>query len=160
MHPIVNCGWDDTVGYMFSVMDGNPFLRFKYLNKSGEVSGTGSSMWLSNRDDNALPDNLLYDGQWHHMAFSIAENGETTLYLDYQIVYSTTLSSYNGLYFDGSNSARDILQVGATLHTDKRSLFGDVAELRISDSVLEPEDVLRPVTGKSLGVRGTPSGDV
>lgn len=145
MHPIVNCGWDDKVGYMFSVMDGNPFLRFKYLKKDGTVAGTGSSIWLSNRSDCALPDNLLYDGKWHHMAFSIAENGETVLYLDYQIVYTTTLSSYDGLYFDSSDSARDIFQVGATMHTNKRSMYGDIAELRISDSVLEPDMFLRPV---------------
>jgi len=145
MHPIVNCGWDDKVGYMFSVMDGKPFLRLRYLKTDGTESGTGSSMWLANQADNALPDNLLYDGRWHHMAFSIAENGDTALYLDYQIVYTTTLSLYNGLYFDSSDSAHDIFQVGATLHTNKRSLFGDIAELRISDSVLEPGDFLRPV---------------
>lgn len=145
MHPIVNCGWDDKYGYMMSVMDGKPFVRIKYLKNDGTSAGTGGAMWLANKPDNPLPPTILYDGKWHHMAFTVNDDGAVKLYLDYLQVGRATLDEYAGLYFDGNTPKCDIFQVGATLQTNLRSLWGDIAEVRISDAVIEPASFLRPV---------------
>lgn len=148
MHPIVNCGWDDKYGYMMSVMDGKPFVRIKYLKKDGSFAGTGGSLWLANAarsPADPLPTNILYDGKWHHMAFTVNDSGTVKLYLDYMQVASANLSNYAGLYFDNTAPNCDIFQVGATLQSNLRSLWGDIAEVRISDAVLDPASFLRPV---------------
>ena len=145
MHPIVNCGWDNTYGYMFSIMRGKPFLRLNFRKNDGTLGNTGTGYYLGeNESKHPLPSNFLSDGKWHHVAFTITEDGKLSIYLDYQVIKTGSLDKYDGLDFS-TDDACNLFQVGATLHTNRRSLWGDIAELRVSDEALTPENFLRPV---------------
>jgi hypothetical protein len=145
MHPIVNCGWDNMYGYMFSIMKGEPFLRLNFKKSDGTSGNTGTTYYLGENDSkHPLPSDFLYDGKWHHAAFTITEDGKLSIYLDYQVIKTGSLDKYDGLRFS-ENEQQNRFQVGATLHTKDRSLWGDIAELRVSDVALAPENFLRPM---------------
>lgn len=85
---------------------------------------------------------VLKDGNWHHVAMSVDNSAKMVrLYIDYKEVSSASLSSeipYESPY----------LFIGSDMGTI-RSANAVMDEFRISDTVLQPEEMLRPVAAKT-----------
>ena len=74
------------------------------------------------------------DGQWHHVAFTYTHTNKTLrLYVDY--VLSTSGTSYSNLVYDSSQ-----LRIGQG--AGARAFDGWIDEIRITDSVLTPEQFM------------------
>ncbi|MBP5510262.1 MAG: laminin G domain-containing protein [Kiritimatiellae bacterium] len=89
----------------------------------------------------STPTNVLRDGRWHHIAL-VSDNGTLTLYTDY--VQCAT----GGVADDPmKNIGTYPLVIGANPYDSTDDSFpGDIAEVRVSDTVLTKEQFLRPVS--------------
>ncbi len=121
-----------------------PFLRCKYNNGSKVV----------NPGDFQVSSQELNDGNWHHLAVTLSADASTSkatfrFILDYTTLSTTkTISNFTG--FHTGNTGGFPLLVGADLWREYNKVknccfMGEIAEVRISDTVLSADELLRPL---------------
>ena len=76
----------------------------------------------------------LYDGRWHHIAFSV-DGTSLKIYFDYALLYSTTIDHEIQYAADGD------LFIGGSTHTIY-SYYGSMAHFRVSDEALTSDKFL------------------
>ena len=76
----------------------------------------------------------LYDGRWHHIAFSV-DGTSLKMYFDYALLYSTTIDHEIQYAADGD------LFIGGSTHTIY-SYYGSMAHFRVSDEALTSDKFL------------------
>lgn len=147
LFPIVDWGSPDGGGKGFFLglrKDGSStgfclFTRYKYYNGSKVTQDELQSRGIVN------------DGNWHHLALSISTDATThdatvKLALDYTQLASKTISGFTG--FHTNDSANFPFLVGADLWRSSKSccFVGEIAEVRVSDVALAPEEMMRPLS--------------
>jgi hypothetical protein len=143
-----------TISWALYTSDGN--LRF-----GANVSPDGSWKDIYRPDHNfaTIAESGIADGKWHHLAL-VAEthpdatpaNTTFTLYKDYERVGSPLV--FNGK--DGADGILALPSTGTTLSigTSASSLNGTIDELRVTPSVLVPENFMhRLPSGLTLILR-------
>lgn len=137
MYPLLQVGKDNAEGYLMGVYNPSgsnfyPFFRAcTAANKHSEM-----------RANSAVHN--VKDGKWHHYAMTVdAEGGEekATMYLDYVAITNMTLPKVH--YGTLSNF------IGVNPYQAGRVFEGSIAEIRVSDTVLTPEEMIRPVLKES-----------
>jgi len=113
---------------------GQLFLRFSPVDLSFESDGTsisGETKVYSGACEN------LYDGNWHHVAFSVDDSThKVNVYFDYQLKTTVELG-FSVTYGEAEN-----LYLGATPQT-AGPFGGSLAHFRISNEVLTPDKFLQ-----------------
>ena len=140
--PIINIGNDGVSsprGWLFGLWYTNNKLTPFFRGRKRALDGSAGSTSLPPLTTFAA----IAPDKWHHMAFTVKEDGSYSMYVDYVSVYSNTFADYNGWFFDDNNGYP--LTVGANLYYSGRHFIGDIAEVRISDTALTRLEFLRPV---------------
>ena len=143
MFPIVHWEQDNTDGVMFSLIYSSgkiaPFVRIVVQQPDG-TSRANVSLYA----DSGMK-TMSYD-EWHHVALTVNDNGDDTarmvLYVDYVQMSSVAVANYAGIHF--SDGGKDFM-IGANAYNTGRCFLGDIAEVRISDTALAENEMLRPV---------------
>ena len=145
MFPIVYWGNDSSntstgEGLIFSIYYNNgefqPFCRFYYCDQNDTTKiPTLSANWDI--------DSISLD-VWHHIAIVADEStSKLTAFLDWNKVGDTSLPDFHGIRYDSANGRP--LVIGANPYNTGRVFLGELAEVRITDSVLTKSEFLRPV---------------
>lgn len=131
MMPIVQFGRDQTEGWILAVYEGYLFSRFRYKNTSG--STTAEQMLTPNYYKNSgFPS--LYDGKWHHVAMvfnTAGANAVCRMFVDGVQYAENRATAWKSWYYTHNLP----LFIGANPWTYARTFYGDIAEVRITDSV-------------------------
>lgn len=148
LFPLVGIGSAITTGQGWSIClrndnDGNgfyPFVRCQYKNGA---NATGGTLY-----DYQITSSPVTQGVWHHLALSVSVVGTTAtfqFYLDYTPLAAKSISDFYGINY-ASDGAFPLL-VGANLWRNSKSccFMGEIAEVRVSDTALEADELLRPV---------------
>ena len=148
LFPLVGIGSAITTGQGWSIClrndnDGNgfyPFVRCQYKKGANATGGTSK--------DYQIPSSPVTQGVWHHLALSVSVVEATAtfqFYLDYTPLAALSVSDFYGINY-ASDGAFPLL-IGANLwRTSKSCCFmGEIAEVRISDTVLAANQLLRPL---------------
>ena len=149
LFPLLDWGSPDGngLGWFFGLRKDNsttgfyPFFRSKHYNGSG----------ISQVDTQVKT--YITDGNWHHLAVAVAADTSANtatvkLMLDYTEVATGDLSKFRGFHYN--NSGNFPFLVGADLwrssNGSKNCCFmGEIAEVRISDTALSNDELLRPL---------------
>ena len=147
LFPLVDWGSPDGNGYgwFFGLRKDSsgtgfyPFFRSKHHNGSGTVQ------------TDCQDKTYLNDDKWHHLAVVVtadtsANTAEVKLILDYTTLATTKkLTGFRGFHYN--NSGNFPLLVGADLWRSSKSccFMGEIAEVRISDTALSEDELLRPL---------------
>lgn len=152
MFPIAQLGRDQRAGWIFSVFQGRLFVRLVYKDsangdqKKEIVWGTSPLV-----DQWGVP--KLFDGKWHHVAFSFssalsAHTCCARLYLDGTLCGATRGPGWNGWWWEqptdltGDNQEYPLVIGVNPFHVAAnvpRAFMGEIAEFRMSDEVLKEE---------------------
>ena len=152
--PIVNWGDDSNQGWKFaiwnrvenSIQSGErivPWVRARLAKDSSGNKADNSITWRPNVVN-------ITTNTWHHLAFVVDGKGDGSqatvkFILDYREIYSEKVESYFGFYFNPASTFP--FTVGANIFRSSQacSFQGDLAELRISDRALSPDELLHPL---------------
>lgn len=144
MFPIVQFGKDQTEGWILAAYDGYLYTRITYKNTSDEDKQLDVKEYYSK--GSGFPS--LYDGKWHHVAMVFVSSGATAvcrLFVDgvqYAECRTSTWKSWN--------FANELpLFIGGNPWQYARTFYGDIAEVRITDSTFsvdQKNDFLVPLT--------------
>lgn len=144
MFPIVQFGKDQTEGWILAAYNGYLFARITYKNTSDSNSQLNVAEYYSK--GSSFPS--LYDGKWHHVAMVFVSSGKTAvcrLFVDgvqYAECRTSTWKSWN--------FANELpLFIGGNPWQYARTFYGDIAEVRITDSTFSVDhknDFLVPLT--------------
>ncbi len=143
MFPVVHFGNDSGVGYMFSVWDNSMSKGYLFWRANG-------SDWGAWRNQAAqMPG--VYDGRWHHVAVTFngnlsTEKATAVLYLD-----GLPCASYSNFSWKGWDTVRDNkypLVIGWHPYNSTRTYMGEIAEVRISNALLERNQFLVPMVDR------------
>ena len=143
MFPIVQFGNDSGPGYMFSAWDNSMGKGYLFWRSNG-------SAWSQWRDQAAqMPG--LYDGRWHHVAVTFdgnlsAQKATAILYVD-----GNPFAKYASYKWEGwgtvSNNKYPLV-IGWHPYQTARTYMGEIAEVRISDTVLINTEFLAPLADR------------
>ena len=153
MFPIVHFGNDNSSGWMFSIYHeandglGYLFFRHTYTNDTGSAKGTAWAQWKQCAA--RMP--VLFDGRWHHVAASFNGNpsgnsATIILYVDGSPYSRLANTIWTGWDLVGNQHCP--LQIGRNVYSDPRTYMGEIAEVRISDTVLRDNEFLLPLSGR------------
>ena len=144
MFPIVQFGKDQTEGWILAAYNGYLFTRITYKNTSDSNSQLNVAEYYSK--GSSFPS--LYDGKWHHVAMVFVSSGKTAvcrLFVDgvqYAECRTSTWKSWN--------FANELpLFIGGNPWQYARTFYGDIAEVRITDSTFsvdQTNNFLVPLT--------------
>ena len=144
MFPIVQFGKDQTEGWILAAYNGYLFTRITYKNTSDSNSQLNVAEYYSK--GSSFPS--LYDGKWHHVAMVFVSSGKTAvcrLFVDgvqYAECRTSTWKSWN--------FAHELpLFIGGNPWQYARTFYGDIAEVRITDSTFsvdQTNNFLVPLT--------------
>ncbi len=148
LFPLVGIGSAITTGQGWSIClrndnDGNgfyPFVRCQYKKGANATGGTSY--------DYQITSSPVTQGVWHHLALSVSVVETTAtfqFYLDYTPLAAQSISNFYGINY-ASEGAFPLL-VGANLWRNSKSccFMGEIAEVRISNTVLAADQLLRPL---------------
>ena len=137
MFPLFQLGKDSDFGFLFTMYNqaGNniwPFARWKPMVNGAAAANPGTLNYTTGYPP-------ITRDVWHHAAFVI--DGEVCrIYIDYMDFGAKRMTGMSGLR-SGNNYP---LIIGANIYAEGRNFAGEIAEVRISDEVLEFQDMLRP----------------
>ena len=157
MFPIVHWGRDqgggEIDGIMFSVFYNSNIPRIWARVSADQLDGvpaTNKVVYpsITSSATKCLP---ISTNEWHHAAFTVNYDEATSklrmaLYLDYNEVSPSTTPDCLGIR--QIKNPRHAMMVGANAFNSTgggRYFIGEIAEVRISDTVLTIDDMLRPV---------------
>ena len=131
MFPIVHFGNDANRGFMFSVWDNSMSKGYLFFRENN----TGWDIWRQYAAH--MPG--LYDGRWHHVAVAFDGNATTKkatmhLYVDGRKYAGNSNQTWNG--WDDVKTNKDPLVIGRHQSNAPRTFMGEIAEVRISDTLL------------------------
>ena len=143
MFPIVHFGSDANRGFMFSVWDNSMSKGYLFFRENG----TGWDVWKQHAAH--MPG--LYDGRWHHVAvafdgYATAKKASMYLYVDGRKYAGFSNQTWNG--WDAVKNNKDPLVIGRHQGQDSRTFMGEIAEVRISDTLLENDQFLVPLVDR------------
>lgn len=145
MYPIFHWGKDQDEGVMVAMYCNAgkfyPYIRYEWAKSDGTF---GNVRW-GNTSSTKL---AVTPDEWHHIAFTYACNLDTgvwsdRVYVDYNELEANNGTGRYGIYLDPSSSNPFLL--GVCQFNNGRSYWGEIAEARISDVVLNVRDFLRPI---------------
>ena len=147
MFPLVQFGRDSLEGWLFAVYDGYPFVRFNYVSTSDkEVKNQASTTSKTASYMKYMP--TLFDGQWHHLGMRVNLNTSNNqlfayFYVDGKLCGGKSFNNFSRWLLSGTCP----LAIGCQPYysSSARSFWGDIAEVRISDEVLEDNTLLVPL---------------
>ena len=143
MFPIVHFGSDASRGFMFSVWDNSMSKGYLFFRENG----TGWDVWKQHAAH--MPG--LYDGRWHHVAvafdgYATTKKASMYLYVDGRKYAGFSNQTWNG--WDAVKTNKDPLVIGRHQGQDSRTFMGEIAEVRISDTLLENDQFLVPLVDR------------
>ena len=143
MFPIVHFGSDANRGFMFSVWDNSMSKGYLFFRENG----TAWDVWKQHAAH--MPG--LYDGRWHHVAvafdgYATAKKASMYLYVDGRKYAGFSNQTWNG--WDAVKTNKDPLVIGRHQGQDSRTFMGEIAEVRISDTLLVDNQFLVPLTDR------------
>ena len=153
MFPILQIGNDMQRGFIFSVYQGRPFFRPAWANASGGRGGSDGGSYGFGGFVNTLPKTdcfpTLCDGRWHHIALTYNDDGRVACaraFIDGMYVganrwdpaYAKS-SGFSGLYYGKAGDAVPVV-IGAQPYKASRTFWGEIAEIRITDTQLAEEN--------------------
>lgn len=126
-------GWTDESYALYMDGDGKMVAR---------LNGTAYFNLDSNRKYR------VNDGKWHHVALTYSASDKTVkVYVDYQLDREKATDGRSISYDESETANLHALWIGGTANWNasngRRTFPGDIDELRISDTVLKPEEFLR-----------------
>ena len=143
MFPILHFGNDATRGMMFSVWDNSMNKGYLFFRENN----SGWDIWMQYAAH--MPG--LYDGRWHHVAVAFDGNASKTnvtmhLYVDGRKYAGNSNQKWIG--WNAVKTNKDPLVIGRHQSTSSRTFMGEIAEVRISDTVLTDNQFLVPLTDR------------
>lgn len=143
MFPIVHFGSDANRGFMFSVWDNSMSKGYLFFRENG----TAWDVWKQHAAH--MPG--LYDGRWHHVAvafdgYATTKKASMYLYVDGRKYAGFSNQTWNG--WDAVKTNKDPLVIGRHQGQDSRTFMGEIAEVRISDTLLENDQFLVPLVDR------------
>ena len=147
MFPLVQFGRDSQEGWLFAVYDGFPFVRINYVSTSDEeVTNPSSTATKSDSYMKYMP--TLFDGQWHHLGMRVNLNTTTQqlfayFYVDGRLCGGKSFNNFNRWLLSGNCPLAIGCQPYYSVAT--RTFWGDIAEVRISNEVLQDNNLLVPL---------------
>ena len=143
MFPIVHFGSDANRGFMFSVWDNSMSKGYLFFRENG----TAWDVWKQHAAH--MPG--LYDGRWHHVAvafdgYATTKKASMYLYVDGRKYAGFSNQNWNG--WDAVKTNKDPLVIGRHQGQDSRTFMGEIAEVRISDTLLENDQFLVPLVDR------------
>jgi len=147
MFPLVQFGRDSQEGWIFAVYDGFPFVRANYVSTSDkEVKNQGSTTSKTASYMKYMP--TLFDGQWHHLGMRVNLNTSNQMlfayfYVDGKLCGGKSFSNFSRWLLSGTCP----LAIGCQPYYSDgtRTFWGDIAEVRISNEVLQDNNLLVPL---------------
>ena len=153
MFPLVQFGRDSYEGWFFAVYRGDggggiPYVRGNFVNTSDQNKLNNGSTVNTQSYVKDLPS--LFDGRWHHMALTLKHyyyNGEPRItaayFIDGVCCGGMTYDKWKAWKLSGNCP----LAIGCQpYHGDgTRTFWGDIAEVRISDTTLGDNNFLVPL---------------
>lgn len=119
--------------------EGSAESGYTFPNRQSSNTRPPNNTWFNNN----IP-NILIDGQWHHIAMTVdGVAKKVRLYIDYVQCFEDKL--YSDIPYEST-----YLHIGTKGCGQSGSWGGLMDEVRISDVVLQPDQMLRPVAEKSL----------
>lgn len=148
LFPLVEWGsptGDQRYGWFFGLRKDSSTTGFYPFFRSRHYTGSADSQ------NDCQNKTYLNDSNWHHLAVivtadSSANTANVQLVLDYTpLAGAVTLSNFRGFHYNNNGSFP--LLVGADLWRSGSSccFMGEIAEVRISDTALSNDELLRPL---------------
>ena len=151
MFPLVQFGRDSIEGWFFAVYRGDnvakggvPYVRGNFVdtsnaNQTNKGSTTNEKSYVKD-----LPS--LFDGRWHHMALTLHYNANKSITVAYFIdgvcCGGMTYNNWKAWKLGGNCP----LAIGCQPYAaSTRTFWGDIAEVRISDTTLSGNNFLVPL---------------
>lgn len=152
MFPLVQFGKDCYEGWFFAVYRGDnvasggvPYVRGNFVNTSDADKLNNGSTVNANSYVKDLPS--LFDGRWHHLALTLHYNANKSItvayYIDGVCCGGMTYSNWKAWKLSGALP----LAIGCQPFQGggARTFWGDIAEVRISDTTLSGDHFLVPL---------------
>ena len=123
---------------MNGLREGSAESGYTFPNRQSSNTRPPNNTWFNNN----IP-KVLTDGQWHHIAMTVDSVArKVRLYVDYVLCLEETL--YSDIPYEST-----YLHIGTKGCGGNASWGGLMDEVRISDEVLQPSQMLRPVAEKA-----------
>lgn len=123
---------------MSGTREGSTESGYTYPNQQSSNTRPPNNTWYNNN----VP-GILTDGRWHHVAMTVdGVAKKVRLYVDYECCLEDTL--YSGIPYEST-----YFHIGTKGCGGNGSWGGLMDEVRISDAVLTPDQMLRPIAEKS-----------
>ena len=152
MFPLVQFGKDCYEGWFFAVYRGDnvasggvPYVRGNFVNTSDADKLNNGSTVNANSYVKDLPS--LFDGRWHHLALTLHYNANKSItvayYIDGVCCGGMTYANWKSWKLSGALP----LAIGCQPFQGggARTFWGDIAEVRISDTTLSGDHFLVPL---------------
>ena len=153
MFPLVQFGRDSYEGWFFAVYRGDggggiPYVRGNFVNTSDQNKLNNGSTVTTQSYVRDLPS--LFDGKWHHMALTLTHNYydgaprvTAAYFIDGVCCGGMTYLDWKSWKLSGNCP----LAIGCQPYQGggTRTFWGDIAEVRISDTVLNENNFLVPL---------------
>ena len=155
MFPLVQFGRDSLEGWFFAVYRGDnvakggvPYVRGNFVDMNDADKLNNGSTINATSYVKDLPS--LFDGRWHHMALTLKYNAGSSpsitaaYWIDGVCCGGMTYSNWKSWKLSGNCP----LAIGCQPYQGggTRTFWGDIAEVRISDTVLGENNFLVPLT--------------
>ena len=146
MFPLVQFGRDSSDGWLFAVYDGFPWARFNYFKSDGSKKLNDAPTTVkANGYMKDMPS--LFDGRWHRLTMTTKQNDAGKVTAEFMVDGVkcggfTTESAFDRWILSGNYP----LAIGCEpFRQASRTFWGDIAEVRISNTKLGDNTLLVPL---------------
>ena len=146
MFPLVQFGRDSSEGWLFAVYDGFPWARFNYVRSDGtQKLNDAPTTVKANGYMKDMPS--LFDGRWHRLTMTTKQNDAGKVTAEFMVDGVkcggfTTESAFDRWILSGKYP----LAIGCEpFRQASRTFWGDIAEVRISNTKLGDNTLLVPL---------------